>query len=406
MRVLMSAAFLTILIVSACGVSGGGPAAKPAADAETRSTGAQVAATSAPARPSDAAKPAAPAATAAPATAARSAAEARPAPPAPGTAGTAAVAAAPALPGAVAQQPARPVPPPPPGQPAPAPTPAQPAQPAAVQAAQVGRLVIYVTELSLLVINPTQAADAIGDVATQAGGYIAGVENKDDNGTAVTIVRSKVPPERYDQTMRQLRGLAVEVTSEKATTQDVTEEFNDVQTQLAALEASYKQLLELMGKAQNVDEILKIQEKLSQTKVQIDRLKGRQTFLERSSELATITVNLRPADDILARTYSCQRVSYAGPRASERSSHSRCSGPAPPRKRPPCAISLATSCSRSTASTPASARSNGSPDRQDHPADPPPDDASTTPPRPARMSSATTCACGASSAPPRPTATA
>jgi hypothetical protein len=165
-------------------------------------------------------------------------------------------------------------------------------------------MVIYVTELSLLVADPTRAADAIGDISTQAGGYIAGVENKDDSGTPLTIVKVKVPPERYDPTMRQLRGLAVEVTNEKATTQDVTEEFNDVQTQLAALEASYNQLLELMGKAQNVDEILKIQTKLSETKTQIDRLKGRQTFLQRSADLATITVNLRPANDVLARSYS------------------------------------------------------------------------------------------------------
>jgi hypothetical protein len=165
-------------------------------------------------------------------------------------------------------------------------------------------MVIYTTELALLVASPNQTVASIGDVVAHSGGYVAGVENKDDNGTPLTIVRLKVPPDRYEAAMRQLRGLAVEVTNEKATTQDVTEEFNDVQTQLAALEASYNQLLELMSKAQNVDEILKVQEKLSQTKVQIDRLKGRQTFLQRSSELATITVSLRPAGDVLARTYS------------------------------------------------------------------------------------------------------
>ena len=173
--------------------------------------------------------------------------------------------------------------------------PAQPADPAPVQPASIGRMVIYTTELALLVANPNQTVASIGDVVAQSGGYVAGVENKDDNGTPLTIVRLKIPPDRYETAMRQLRGLAVEVTNEKATTQDVTEEFNDVQTQLAALEASYNQLLELMSKAQNVDEILKVQEKLSQTKVQIDRLKGRQTFLQRSSELATITVSLRPA---------------------------------------------------------------------------------------------------------------
>ncbi|MFN8633180.1 MAG: DUF4349 domain-containing protein [Chloroflexota bacterium] len=193
--------------------------------------------------------------------------------------------------------------------PAPGPTPARPADPAPVAPAQAGRMVIYTTEISLLVTSPAQLVNSLGDVATQAGGYVAGVENKDDGGIALTTIRLKVPPDRYEAAMKQIRALAVEVTGEKATTQDVTEEFSDVQTQLASLEATHAQLLELLKKATTVEEILKIQEKVSQTKVQIDRLKGRETFLQRSSDLATVTVNARPAEDVLARTYSTLRTS-------------------------------------------------------------------------------------------------
>jgi hypothetical protein len=170
-------------------------------------------------------------------------------------------------------------------------------------------MVIFTTELSLLVANPTQLVNSLSDVVNQAGGYVAGVENKDEGGVPVTTIRLKFPPGTYDATMRQIRGLAVEVTNEKATTQDVTEEFSDVQTQLASLEASYQRLLDLMAKAQNMDEILKIQKELAQTKIQIDRLKGRETFLQRSAEFATVTVNARPADAVLSRTYGTLRTS-------------------------------------------------------------------------------------------------
>jgi hypothetical protein len=184
-----------------------------------------------------------------------------------------------------------------------------PAEPAAVVPAQAGRMVIYTTDLSVLVISPTQLVSSLGDVVTQAGGYVAGVENKDENGIPVTTIRLKLPPERYDATMRQIRALAVEVTNEKATTQDVTEEFSDVQTQVAALEASHAQLLELLKRAQNIEEVLKIQEKVAQTKTQIDRLKGRETFLQRNAEFATVTVAARPAEAVLARTFSTLRSS-------------------------------------------------------------------------------------------------
>ena len=170
-------------------------------------------------------------------------------------------------------------------------------------------MVIFTTDVAVLVTNPSQLVNSLGDVVTQAGGYVAGVENKDENGIPVTTVRLKIPPDRYEAAMRQIRALAVEVTSEKATTQDVTEEFSDVQTQIAALEASHAQLVKLLERAQNVEEILKIQEKVTQTKVQIDRLKGRETFLQRSAELATVTVNARPAQEVLARTFSTLRTS-------------------------------------------------------------------------------------------------
>jgi hypothetical protein len=170
-------------------------------------------------------------------------------------------------------------------------------------------MVIYTTDVALLVTSPSQLVNSLGDVATQAGGYVAGVENKDESGITVTTIKLKVPPAQYESAMRQIRALAVEVTSEKATTQDVTEEFNDVETQLASLEATHAQLLELLKKAQTVDEVLKIQEKVNQTKLQIDRLKGRETFLQRSSDLATITIAARPAQDVLASTFSSLRTS-------------------------------------------------------------------------------------------------
>jgi hypothetical protein len=301
--------------LSACAMSGSSPrptsstsssvAAKPA-----ESKPAAPSATSAPAAPAAAAKPAEPARPSAPAptsapAAAKPAADSEASRQAAGAA--APVAQAKPASGAPAQ-PANAVVPPAPT-PANPGNPSKPADPAPVIPAQTGRMVIYVTDIAVLVTNPSQLVNSLGDVATQAGGYVAGVENKDDGGVPLTSIKLKLPPDRYEPAMRQIRALAVEVTSEKATTQDVTEEFSDVQTQLASLEATHAQLLELLKRANTVEEILKIQEKVSQTKAQIDRLKGRETFLQRSSELATVTVNAKPAEEVLARTFSALRAS-------------------------------------------------------------------------------------------------
>src|SRR5207302_10090802 len=97
-----------------------------------------------------------------------------------------------------------------------------------------------------------------------------------------------VPPDQYEATRGSIRDLAVDVRSEKATTQDVTEEFSDAQTQIASLEATHAQLLELMKRTGSVEELLKVQQQADQVRLQIDRLKGRATAIERLSSLASM----------------------------------------------------------------------------------------------------------------------
>jgi hypothetical protein len=104
--------------------------------------------------------------------------------------------------------------------------------------------------------------------------------------------------------MSSLRGLGVDVRGEKATPQDVTETYSDVQTQLASLEASHAQLLEIQKRASTVDEVLKVQQQADQIKLQIDRLKGRSNALQRLSDLATITLRAQPAEVVLPRDYA------------------------------------------------------------------------------------------------------
>jgi hypothetical protein len=61
---------------------------------------------------------------------------------------------------------------------------------------------------------------------------------------------------------------------------------------LTNLEASESQLLELMKKAGEVADILEVQRELTKTTGEIEQIKGRMQYLEQSSSLALIQVNL------------------------------------------------------------------------------------------------------------------
>jgi len=227
----------------------------------------------------------------------RAADAARPAAPAAGVGSSAAAPMAPA--GVIAAPPSLPAP-------VPATTSESSTQLPMVQ--NLGRMIIYTTDLVVVIENLDAFPNHAGTIALAHGGYVAGVETREENGLPTTIVRLKVPPARYEAAMQELRALAAEVREEKATTRDVTEEHDDVETQIASLEATHAQLLRLLDRAGSIEEVLKVQQQAAQVKNQIDRLKGRLTALERLSEFATITVKAHLASVAFQRDYTAVRA--------------------------------------------------------------------------------------------------
>ena len=107
----------------------------------------------------------------------------------------------------------------------------------------------------------------------------------------------RVPAERWDEVLAQVKALGREDSSRYGTN-DVTEEYTDLGARLRNLEATEKELLQLLtttrdrgGKA---EDIVAIYRELTTIRSQIEQLKARMQFLEKSVSLATLTVNLTP----------------------------------------------------------------------------------------------------------------
>jgi hypothetical protein len=94
--------------------------------------------------------------------------------------------------------------------------------------------------------------------------------------------------------MTSLRALAVRVESESTSSQDVTEQYVDLQARLTVAQATESQYLALLDKAKTVDETLNIYNALSQVQQTIEQIKGQMQYLERTSSMSLISVNLQP----------------------------------------------------------------------------------------------------------------
>lgn len=101
----------------------------------------------------------------------------------------------------------------------------------------------------------------------------------------------RVPARRFEETMVALRGLG-KVLADTSTSDDVTEEFVDLESRLRNFRAQQGVLIRLMDKARNVNETLQVQSHLATTQAEIERITGRLNALKSLTEMSTINLNL------------------------------------------------------------------------------------------------------------------
>ena len=160
-------------------------------------------------------------------------------------------------------------------------------------------LVIKTGYVSLSVADVPKAIDAIVVLVKGKGGEEVN-RNVSKNSYVIDTravsrfvgsVTVRVPSKQFDETMAALKQFG-DVESQQVNGQDVTEEYVDIQAQLKNYRATEAQYLEIMKRAEKIEDVLAVQRELGTIRSQIDRLEGRTKYLQQSSDKSTITVNL------------------------------------------------------------------------------------------------------------------
>ncbi len=154
------------------------------------------------------------------------------------------------------------------------------------------RMIVRTGNIYLVVEDVVIAIDRITTFTDEFEGYVVSSRSWKEGERLIGDITIRVPAERYTDAVDALRDMAVEVISESSSSQDVTEEYVDLQAKLRNLEASEEQLLKLMEKATKVEEILSVQQELSKTRGEIEQTKGRMEYLERTSATSLIEIHL------------------------------------------------------------------------------------------------------------------
>jgi uncharacterized protein len=104
-------------------------------------------------------------------------------------------------------------------------------------------------------------------------------------------VTIRVPANQFLTALNQLQGMGT-VVNQNINSQDVTQQYIDLQAQLTSAQLEEQSLQAILAKATTVSDEIAIQDQLTQVIAQVENLQGQINYMQNQVAMSTITVNL------------------------------------------------------------------------------------------------------------------
>jgi hypothetical protein len=172
--------------------------------------------------------------------------------------------------------------------------------PATIQAMQLQSsstfgqpMIVRTAVLSMVVTDITTAVSQITQLTNNNNGYVVLANQTSTDKSISGDISIRIPAVQFESTMIALRAMAVKVTSENVSASDVSQEYTDLSSKLRNLDTAEAQLTEIMKKAEKVEDVLAVENQLIATQGEIEVTKGRMQYLEQTSAMSMININLQ-----------------------------------------------------------------------------------------------------------------
>jgi hypothetical protein len=155
------------------------------------------------------------------------------------------------------------------------------------------RQVISTAVISVQVDDVPSATARVRGIAESLGGFVQRMSSSGDGTDQNATVVIRVPQEQFFPALEGVEALG-KMLAQDVGQEDVSEQLVDLNARLRSFQREEQSLLVLLGRANEVSEILAVERELNRVRLEIEKLQGRLDFLERQVALATISVFLVP----------------------------------------------------------------------------------------------------------------
>lgn len=153
------------------------------------------------------------------------------------------------------------------------------------------RKIIKEASIDLEVRNLTDFQKSLKTAMEKNGGYVGSesASNWDDSRNFNTTLH--IPADKLDSFLTELDGLGT-VTHKEIGSDDVTDTYVDAEAKLKSHETELETLLGIMKKAENLDDVIKLQDRITQVRGEIEGYKAQLKILDGQVEYSKVMLSV------------------------------------------------------------------------------------------------------------------
>lgn len=143
----------------------------------------------------------------------------------------------------------------------------------------------------------------IREIVKNAGGFIEHATfNQPEQGIRSSWMTIKVPADRFETALTEIRQTADQVVNENIGAVDLTANSIDLNARLNNKRAEEKAYESLLGTATKVADVIEVTQQLTQVRIEIESLEQQERYLEGQTSLATLSISI--TEDPQVQTHS------------------------------------------------------------------------------------------------------
>lgn len=161
------------------------------------------------------------------------------------------------------------------------------------QAAESKQKLVYSSRIGIETTTYDDTVAALHDLVGKGGAFFESESDAEGyGGLREFSAEIRVPVEEYEGLLSGLDGIGGKVTSRHSDVENITRVYADNEGEIEGLQTQEKRLLEMLGQADDVSDMLTIESRLSDVQTRLNQARNQREVMDSEVSLSTVSVSI------------------------------------------------------------------------------------------------------------------